>query len=263
MTDRRRVLTITYTLALAEFRLKYLDSKLSYLWALLRPLSLFAVLFVVFSYVGRFDEAVDHYGLYLLTTLMLWAFFADATARAVPSLVTRGQILRKLPLPSAVVPLSIFLAAAFDLAINLGAVLIVIVAAGVAPSAGWLLFPFLVVLLSVLVVSLSMLLSALYVRHRDLDEVWLVIRQLLFYGSPILYVAATLPDSVERVMMVNPLAAIFTETRHAVIDPSAPTAADAIGGAAWLLIPLALIAALFALSLWVFRHESAQVAENL
>ena len=108
-----------------------------------------------------------------------------------------------------------------------------------------------------------MQLSALYVRHRDLDEVWIVLRQLLFYGSPILYVVATLPDNIERVMMVNPLAAIFTEMRHAVIDPTAPTAADAIGGAAWLLIPLGLIAALFALSLWVFRHESAQVAENL
>ena len=259
----RRILEVVYTLAIDDFRLKYLDSKLSYLWAILRPLSLFAVLYAVFGYLGRFDDGVENYAVYLFAALVMWIFFADATARALTCLVSRGQILRKLPLPSPVIPLSLFLTAVFDLTMNLVAVFAVLLVAGVRPQAGWLELPLLLLLLALLVLSVSMLLSALYVRHRDLDEVWRVLRQLLFYGSPILYVATMLPDSVERVMMFNPLAALFTEMRHALVDPGAPTAAAAIGGAGWLLVPLGVVLGLFALSLWAFRRESDRVAENL
>jgi ABC-2 type transport system permease protein len=262
-TDLTRTINVVYTLAVADFRLKYSDSKLSYAWAVLRPLSLFAVLYAVFSVVGRFDDGVENYGIYLLTALMLWVFFADATARAVFCLVSQGKILRRLPLPHVAIPLSVFLTALFDLALNLVAVFAVILLAGLTPRVGWLELPLLIVLLSVLVMSVSMILSALYVRHRDVNQVWLVLRQLLFYGSPILYVAATLPDDVERLMMINPLAAIFTEMRHALIDPDAPTAAAMIGGGAWLLIPLGIVLVLVALSVWVFRRESPRVAESL
>ena len=263
LADVRRALTLIYTLAIADFRLKYLDSKLSYLWAILRPLSLFAVLYLVFTYVGRFDDGVKNYGPYLLTSLVLWIFFAEGTGSAVRCLVNQGAVLRKLPLPHLVIPLSVVLTAAFDLAMNLTAVFAVILVAGVTPQISWLELPLLLLLLTVLVAGVAMLLSALYVRYRDVDQVWTVLRQLLFFGSPILYVGATLPDSVERIMLANPLAAIFTQMRHALLDPQAPTAAEAIGGAELLLIPLGVIVALFALGLWVFGRESPRAAENL
>jgi ABC-2 type transport system permease protein len=128
----------------------------------------------------------------------------------------------------------------------------------------WLELPLLLALLSLLVAGIALLLSALYVRYRDLDQVWVVIRQALFYGTPILYVAASLPDDLERISLtVNPLAVIFTEARHALIDPSAPSAAEAVGGAGWLLIPLTFVLAVFCLGLWVFRRDSPYLAENL
>jgi ABC-2 type transport system permease protein len=67
---------------------------------------------------------------------------------------------------------------------------------------------------------------------------------------------------VERLMMANPLVAVFTQARHALIDPDAPTAAAAIGGAPLLAIPIAITFAIFALGLWVFRRESPRMAEN-
>jgi ABC-2 type transport system permease protein len=87
--------------------------------------------------------------------------------------------------------------------------------------------------------------------------------QLLWYGSPVLYVYSFWPDSIERVLMCNPLAAILTEMRHALLDPSAPDAAAAIGGWLRLLIPLGIIAGVFALGLWVFNREAPRIAENL
>lgn len=262
VSELRQTITLTYTLALAEFRLKYLDSALSYAWAVLRPLSWFAILYAVFTYVGRFDNGVENYGLYLLAALVLWIFFADATASAVRSLVARGRILRKLPLPHLAVPLSVVLTAAFDLGMNLVAVFVLMLVLGVTPQAGWLELPLLLLLLMMLTTGFATLLAALYVRYRDVDQVWQLLRQLFFFGSPIFYVVSALPDNAERIAMVNPLAAIFTEMRHALIDPDAPTAAAAMGGTVRLLVPLGAIFGVLALGLWVFRRESPRVPEN-
>jgi ABC-2 type transport system permease protein len=261
-SGQRRTFTLTYTLALAAFRVKYLDSTLSYAWAVLRPLLWFGILYAVFTYVGRFDNGVKNYGLYLFAALVLWIFFADATTSAVRCLVGRGTLLRKVPLPHLVVPLSVVLTAAFDLVMNLVAVFVLMFVVGVTPQAGWLELPLLLLLLMMLATGFATLLSALYVRYRDIYDVWQLLRQFFFFGSPIFYVVSALPDNAERIAMVNPLGAIFTEMRHALIDPNAPTAAAAIGGTARLLVPLGATFVVLALGLWVFRRESPRVPER-
>jgi ABC-2 type transport system permease protein len=87
--------------------------------------------------------------------------------------------------------------------------------------------------------------------------------QVLFYASPVIYVIATLPDSIEREAMANPLAAIFTQVRHALIDPNAPTAAEAIGGGLRLLVPLAIVVAALGVGAWIFAREAPRIAEDL
>ena len=87
---------------------------------------------------------------------------------------------------------------------------------------------------------------------------------MLFYASPILYVATLVPEDCRAARTsCNPLAAVLTEMRHAVIDPSAPTAADVIGGWPRLLIPLAIVLGPFALGEWAFAREAPRMAENL
>jgi ABC-2 type transport system permease protein len=108
-----------------------------------------------------------------------------------------------------------------------------------------------------------MLLSALYIRYRDMQPIWEVALQVLFYASPVIYVSEALPESIRQAAIANPLAAVLTQMRHALIDPGAPTAADAIGGGVRLLIPLAIIGLTFGLGLWVFMREAPRIAENL
>jgi ABC-type polysaccharide/polyol phosphate transport system ATPase subunit/ABC-type polysaccharide/polyol phosphate export permease len=261
--DVRRFLTFTWTLAAANFKLRYLDSALSYLWAVMRPLAMFGVLYLFFTQVGRFDNGVEHYPVYLLASLVLWTYFDQATQTATHSLVRNASLLRKVALPRVVIPMSVALTSLFDLCMNLVAVLVLLFASGVEPRLSWVEMPLLIAILSVLVSGVAMLLSALYVRFRDVNQIWLVMTQALFFGTPIFYVVASLPNSVEELALANPLAALFTEMRHALIDPAAPTAAAAIGGTGRLLLPLLVVAAVFALGLWVFRRESARVAENL
>ncbi|MEA2309808.1 MAG: type transport system ATP-binding protein [Thermoleophilaceae bacterium] len=262
-TDPRRLPTLTRTLAAAQFKVKYLDAKLSYLWVIMGPLALFGILYFVFTRVGSFDKGVAHYPLYLLSGLVLWMYFAEATSTAVISLVQNESLLRRLPFPKLAVPLSVVAMALFDLCMSALTVLAFILAAGIAPRLAWLEVIPLILFLTLLVIGVSMLLSALFVRYRDVDHVWALVRQALFYASPILYVATAVPESLKPFALANPLAAVFTQFRHAVIDPAAPTYIDAAGGVARALIPLAITIGLFAAGLWVFSRESPTVAENL
>jgi ABC-2 type transport system permease protein len=261
--DLRRFWSLTLTLAATEFKLRFFGSALGYVWTLMRPLMLFGILYFVFTQVVRFGDQVRFYPVYLLTAIVFFTYFSEATNGAVTCLVNRESLLRKIRFPRMVIPLSVSLTSLFNLGMNLFAVFVFALASGVRPHWGWLELPILIVLLVVLATGVGMLLSALYVRYRDIGPIWEVAGQILWYGSPVLYVFSFYPDSVERIALANPIASILTEMRHALLDPAAPSAAAAIGGAPRLLIPLAIVAAVFALGLWVFNREAPRIAENL
>jgi ABC-2 type transport system permease protein len=261
--DLRRFVNLTVTLAVTDFKLRFFGSALGYVWTLMRPLLLFGVLYFVFTEVVRFGDEIKDYPVYLLVSIMLFTFFSETTSRGVNSLVERENLLRKVRFPRLVIPLSVALNALFNLGLNMIVVFAFVFASGIEPRWSWLELIPLILLLIVFAVGVTMLLSALYVRYRDMQPIWEVALQMLFYASPVIYVAETLPDSIEQEAMANPLAAVLTQMRHALIDPTAPTAADAIGGAAYLLIPFGIVVGSFALGTWVFTREAPRIAENL
>jgi ABC-2 type transport system permease protein len=261
--DLRRFAGLTWTLAVTDFKLRFFGSILGYLWTLARPLMLFGVLYFVFTHVVKFGGGVEHYPVYLLTSVVLYTFFAESTSRGVVSLVERENLLRKIRFPRLVIPCSVTLHALFNLGLNLVVVLVFVLASGIEPRLTWLELVPLVALLVVLATGVTTLLSALYVRYRDIQPIWDVGLQVLFYGSPVFYVIDAMPDSIEEIAAASPLAAVMTQARHALIDPSAPTAAESIGEGALALVPLVIVAAVFAVGLWVFARETPRIAANL
>jgi ABC-2 type transport system permease protein len=261
--DLRRFWSLTYTLAATDFKLRFFGSALGYLWTLMRPLMLFGVLYFVFTEVVRFGGDIKDYPVYLLSAIMLFTFFSETTARGVTSLVERENLLRKVRFPRMVIPLAVTLTALFNLGMTLIAVAIFAVISGVYPTWGWLELPVIILLLALLATGIGMLLSSLYVRYRDMQPIWDVTQQVLFYASPILYVATLVPPKYQHAYMCNPLASLLSAMRHAVVDPTAPTAATLIGGTARLLIPLGLIAIAVVIGAWVFNREAPRIAENL
>ena len=260
--DLRRFVNLTLMLAMTDFKLRYFGSALGYLWSLVRPLLFFGVLYVMFTVILHAGEGVPHYAVYLLTSIMLWNFFLETTTTAVPCLVAREGLLRKIRFPRLAIPLGVALTALFTLCTNFIVVLVFAMAEGISPRLSWLELPLLVVLLATLAVGTGMLLSAMYVRFRDIQPIWEVIAQVLFYGSPIIYTAAKYKSFV-RVAMCNPIATVLTQMNHVFIDPSAHSAAVYIGGAVRLLIPLGIVALVFALGLWFFNREAPRIAERL
>jgi ABC-2 type transport system permease protein len=260
----RRFLYLATTLAVTEFKLRFFGSVLGYLWQLVRPLMLFGVLYFVFTKFVKIGGSVPHYPVVLLANIVLYTFFADGTG-AVSSMVDREGLVRKIQFPRMAVPVSVVLTASFNLVLNMLVVLGFALASGVEPRWSWLEAPFLIALLAVFVVGLAMLLSALYVRFRDIKPIWEVVLQVAFYATPIIYAIETIDVSqrIREAIMLSPLAAILQQFRHAVIDPSAPSAAAAAGGSARLLIPAAVVIGVAALGFWYFDREAPRMAEDL
>jgi ABC-2 type transport system permease protein len=262
--DAKRFAALTVHLAAMEFKLRFFGSALGYLWQLVRPLMLFGVLYVVFTHFVRLNEGVSYFPAVLLSGIVLYTFFADATSLAVTSVVDRENLVRKIQFPRLVVPLSVVGTALFNLGANLLAVLVFVLATGVPPRPEWLLAIPLLAVLVLFAVGAAALLSALYPRFRDVRPIWEVAVQILFYSAPILYAIEVVPDrTFQKLIMLNPLAAVLQEFRHTVIDPTAPSAADAIGNDVLLLVPAGIVLGTLALGLWVFAREAPRIAEEL
>src|SRR5215211_3560069 len=262
--DWRRLFQLTRLLAVTDFRLRFFGSMLGYLWQVMHPLLLFGVLYLVFTEVVRIGGDVPFYGVSLLAGIVLFVFVSEATSQSVQSLVEREPIVRKIQFPRFAVPLSVVLTALFRLGLNLVVVFVFMLAAGGRVKLSWLEVPLLIALLALLAVGAASLLSALYVHFRDVKPIWDVILQVLFYGSPIFYsIDLITNDTVRELVMLNPFAAILQQFRHAVIGAGHPSAFDALGGGALILVPLALIALLAVGGFRYFDRKAPRIAEEL
>jgi ABC-2 type transport system permease protein len=262
--DPRRFLHLTWTLAVLDFRLKFFGSALGYLWQLMKPLLLFGVMLFVFTKAVRLGTGVAEYPVVLLSGIVMFTFFAESTATAVSSVVDREALVRKIHFPRLVIPISVVLTAYFNLVLNYTAVVIFMLARGVEIRWSWLELIPLVLFLGLFATGLAMILSSLFVRFRDVRPIWEVVLQAIFYGSAIFYPIERIPSvRLQHLIMCNPLAAVVQQIRHAVIDPTAPTAGQAIGGDVRLLVPIGLTLGLFAVGFWFFNREAPRIAEEL
>jgi len=261
--DLRRFWSLTWTLAVTEWKLRFYGSVLGYFWTLARPFLFFGVVYFVFTEFVQLDRNVRHYGVYILFAMVLFQFFGEATGGSVGALVARESLLRKLPFPRMVVPLSVVLVALFNLGMTLLAVIVFAAITGVYPDGSWLELPVIVAILTVFATGIGLLLSALYVRYRDIQPIWDVATQMLFYATPVLYVSDFVPPEYRQPLLANPLATLLTEMRHAVVDDAAPRAWTVIGGVPRLAVPAAIVLGAVALGLWVFTRAAPTIAEDL
>lgn len=260
----RRFFDLLWLMAATEFKRTYFGTVLGYVWSLIRPLMLFGVLLFVFTKVFKIGSTLPDYPVLLLLGIVLFTLFQEATQNAVTSVVSQEAVVRKTQFPRLVIPLATVLTSTFNFALNLVVVFVFILAWGIEPTWTWLLFPFAVAAIFVLTCAMSMMLSVLYVRFRDVAIIWVVTAQVLFYGTPVLYPIEFLEDPpIEHALMINPLAVIFQQVRVWVLEPDAPTAVEAAGGALNLLPAAAIFVGACVYAVWIFNREAPRIAEDL
>jgi ABC-2 type transport system permease protein len=267
-SDFGRMLRLTWTLAATDFKLRYFGSVLGYLWSLVQPLMLFGVLYVVFSVLLDFSGSEKFYPVALLSGIVMFNFIAEATSGSVRSIVSREPLVRKIEFPRLAVPLATVLTALFNFSLNLVPVFVFLLIAGGEPRWTWFELPLIVAVLTIWLAGIAMLLSAMFVRYRDIEPIWSVVLQVLFYATPIFYTLDTVGQKtgdawVGNLLMINPFAALLQQFRHAIIDPSHLSAAAAIGGTWRLAAPMLVIVLTVALGWTVFSRMAPKVAEEL
>jgi ABC-2 type transport system permease protein len=246
----RRFFDLLWLISLNEFRKTFYGTFLGYVWSLIRPLLLFGVLLVVFTKIIRLGSDVPHYPVMLLFNLVLFGLFQEASGGAVGSVLAQEGIVRKTQFPRLVIPLS--------------SVLVFLLASNVEPMWTWLLFPVILALLLGITCGVSLLLSALNVRFRDVAIIWTVLATVLMYGTPLIYPLDIIgPSFLREVLLLNPLTLIFEQAREWIIDPNAASAVDAAGGWLHVLPAAAIYVAVCIAGVWVFRREAPKIAELL
>ena len=265
--DARRFWRLTWTLAVTNFKLRFYGSALGYLWQLMRPLLLFGVLYVVFTQFVRLGDDIEFYPVVLLTGIVLFTFVSEATSTGVGSLVQSEALIRKVEFPRMAIPCSVVLTALFNLGLNMIAVIVFAVISGVDLHGSIIQLPVIIGALVAFVLGIVLITSSLFVKYRDVQPIWDVALQMLFYGTPVLYpieiVQDDFPTAAEWIVTLNPFAAVVQQARHAFIDPTAQSAAVAAGGWGHLAITGVITAAILGIGLLVFARRAPYVAEEL
>jgi ABC-2 type transport system permease protein len=257
-------LHILRVIAGIEYKLKYSESVLGYVWSIAKPLAMFAVLYTVFSRFFKLNVGFADYSLYLLIGIVLWTFFVDGTSVSMMSLVARSSLLRKLAFPHIVIPLSVTISTAMTFLVNLVVVGVFVAVNKITPQPAWLLLPLLLFELIVFTFAVGVVLAALFVRLRDVSQVWELVIQLLFFASPIIYPVGFLPPWAKPIAFISPVVQVMQDVRAVIIGgPQAITVSDIYGTAWAYLVPLGFCALTLAFGLWLFHRESPWFAERI
>lgn len=251
-----------------DFKLRYQGSVLGYLWALLRPLMMFAILYLVFGHLLKFGGDTPHYPVYLLMGTTIWSFFSECTSQGIQAVVGRGELLRKVCFPKYIVVVSATLTAVINLLINLVVIIVFALIDGITPSWTWLLLPLALFELYTFALGISFLLGAINVKYRDITSIWDVLMQALFYAVPIIYpismIAAT-SETAAKILLTNPIAQTIQDARYLMISTDTITTWNYIGEEhfLWKIVPIIIVIVMLIWGSWYFRKKSKKFAEEI
>lgn len=245
-----------------DFKVRYQGSFLGYVWSMLKPLFLFAILYIVFTYIFPFGKGVEHYPVYLLLGVVMWNFFNEATILGATSIVAHGDLIRKISIPRYLVVVASSLSALINLGLSFVVVFLFAIINGIHPSFEWLLLIPVLVELYVFALSVAFILATMYVKFRDITYIWEVLLQAGFYASAIIFPLAMVPAQYHKWFFLNPIVQMVQDARYLVATPTTITIWTDMP--LWFVVfPFTLIVTLALVGLSYFRRQSKYFAEDI
>ena len=224
-----------------DFKIRYQGSVLGYLWAVLRPMLLFAILYTVF------------------------AFFSECTSQGIQAIVGRSDLLRKISFPKWIIVVSSTITALINFLINLCVIIVFALLNGVTPSFTWLLAPLVILELYLLSLGIAFFLGSINVKYRDISSIWEVLMQALFYAVPIIYPITMVSASsvvAAKVLLLNPIAQVIQDARYLLITNQSITVWNFIDNIFLRFLPVLITLFILTIGSIYFRKHSKYFAEE-
>ena len=237
--------TLLKELVKTDFKLRYKGSILGMAWSALKPFLLFLIMYIVFVRFLRFGDGIPHFAMCLLLSTVLMNFFTESTIQGMHSIVDRGDVLRKINIPKYIIPVSASAGALINLAINMIIVVILLE-------------------LCLLSIGTSLLLSALFVKYRDISHIWEVLIQGLNYATPTFWpISMMLSRSLilGKILLLSPLAQMVQDARWATITKVSETVWSTMDNMIFCFIPLAFVLIIFVIGATYFKSQSKYFTE--
>ena len=242
-------------LVIRDFKIRYRNMSLGIFWSLLNPLVLMGVLWFIFTKILS-NHHVENFHVMVLSGLVIFNFFALSWQSATISIYGNAGLVKRVPMPRELLPISTVLANSLHFLIQIGLLIVISLISGCRPNVYWLLLPVLLGLQIVFVCGLSLITSALDVYFRDIRYVVESANTVLFWLVPIFYSFAMIPSGYRSVYQYNPVAAAILAVRAIIMEARMPPGA--------LLIKLALVSMAFlAVGICTFRRLKQKFADYI
>ncbi len=247
-----------------DFKLRYQGSILGYAWSLLRPLFIFAILYVVFVKFLKLGNGIPHYPVYLLFGIVVWNFFAEMTVQSLGSIVGRGDLIRKVKIPRWIIVISTSISALINLMLNMIVIAIFMIFGHVAVSLSIIYLPLIIIEVYLLALGIALFLSAAFVKYRDINYIWEVVLQAGFYATPIIYPLSRITSiTLQKIILLNPMAQALQDARYSLITHATITPQKIFKGGPYDYIPYLVVGIILIVGTVYFNSQAKSFAENI
>lgn len=205
-------------LVVRDIKVRYKQTVLGGLWAILQPFMSMVVFTIFFGHLAKVPSDGLPYPIFVYTALLPWQFFSGGISSSGNSLVANSHLISKVYFPRMIIPAASLGAGFLDFLIAFVLLIVMMIYYGVFPGAALLLFPFLMILVTLTALGVGMILAALNVSYRDFRYVIPFLVQFWLFATPVIYPASMVPEQWRWLINLNPMAGLITGIRSSLLN---------------------------------------------
>jgi len=237
-----------------ELKLKYKSSVVGFLWSFLHPLMMIIIYSLAFKIILKIP--IENFAVFVFIGLLPWTFIQSSLSQCTTSIINNQNLVKKVYFPRVIIPLSVILSNFVTLLINFIILFGALFFYKIELNYSLIMLPVILIMTLLMVIGLSVFLSSLTVKFRDMSHLVDVIFMAWFYLTPIIYSSAMVPEPYKSYILANPMTGIIELYREVLLHGRIPLISD-------LLLPLAYSVVVFILGMWFFYKRENKLAEEL
>ncbi len=229
---------LLYFLVWRQIIIRYKQTAVGIIWVVMQPVVSMLVMTIVFNQFLEVESPEAPYPIFVFSGLLFWRYFSTSMLQSGQSLVNNAHMISKIYFPRIIMPVASCLSTVVDFLVGFAVLLVMFPFFGTALSFKLLLVPVLLIVTLLTTLSVSLWLSALNVRYRDINQIIPFIIQVWMYMVPLMYPIETVPESVRTIYSINPMVGVIEGARWALIGTSAPDVTTLLIGTVTVLVLL-------------------------